>query len=388
MKRGLVWIIAFTFIIPILVIPNPSLGEGTKANVPRNVMMELFTATWCAGCPFADAAGDELKADFGERVSMLQYHIWDDGFNISKTDARADDYDTQNTSIPSMWVDGLEYKAGASSESEAYNSYKSLLEDRLEVESKLGIEITGADLSMDIITVRANLTEHDTIPQSSFELRLVIYENRLVYDIPKPNSVFNYVVRDIKQQTIDVSSLPATIIQTFSFDSSWNYSNMGAVVFAQVGTNGEVLQSHSMSFGIEDEDGDGLLDEWEMAKLKTLLYSGEDDPDGDGRTNLQEYLDRTDPLKNESEAGDSIEWWHVGAAAGILMAAMVVIYFALSRREKKATGSGEESGGEEPDEGESTGDEKSPYEGDSMDADTKSDEEDVFEIPLESDEDD
>ncbi len=47
---------------------------------------------------------------------------------------------------------------------------------------------------------------------------------------------------------------------------------------------------------LNDTDGDGLPDEWEMEWLHTLDYNGQHDPDGDFYTNEQEFLDGTDPL--------------------------------------------------------------------------------------------
>ena len=280
---------------------GPVAGEDVKASAPRNVLLELFTATWCGGCPYADAAAEELKADYGERVSLLQYHV-QDYFETQKTNERGDHYDVFSTNIPILWVDGLASKLGASSKSEVYAAYKSLLDARLAVESGLEIEISSAELVTGNITLKVNLTSPGTTQESTFNVRFVIYENDLLYDDPHPNTTFNYVVRGIEEESVSAASLPTTFTRSFAFNLSWNFSNMGAVVFAQVGDDGEVLQSHSLSFGIEDVDGDGLPDEWEMLRLETLLYSADDDPDGDYITNLQEFLDHTDPLV--SDLGD------------------------------------------------------------------------------------
>jgi hypothetical protein len=45
-----------------------------------------------------------------------------------------------------------------------------------------------------------------------------------------------------------------------------------------------------------DTDGDGLPDAWERLHFGDLSPGAEDDPDGEGMNNLQEYLADTDPL--------------------------------------------------------------------------------------------
>ena len=44
-----------------------------------------------------------------------------------------------------------------------------------------------------------------------------------------------------------------------------------------------------------DTDGDGLADAWELVNFGTLANGAAGDPDGDGASNLQEYLAGTDP---------------------------------------------------------------------------------------------
>ena len=46
-----------------------------------------------------------------------------------------------------------------------------------------------------------------------------------------------------------------------------------------------------------DVDNDGLDDAWEFTEMLTNTYGPDDDPDGDGYTNLQEYTNNTDPLE-------------------------------------------------------------------------------------------
>ncbi len=49
-----------------------------------------------------------------------------------------------------------------------------------------------------------------------------------------------------------------------------------------------------------DRDNDILPDVWEFKELLTASYGPSDDPDGDGFTNLEEYLNDTDPYKSDN----------------------------------------------------------------------------------------
>ncbi len=333
MRKSIACAISVAIALSSLQVFIPASGDHTEGPTARNVLLELFTATWCAPCAYADPAAEDIKTDYGERVSLLLYHVADDGFDFPSSDARSEDYSVVN--LPNLWADGVESITSAESDSQAYNEYQVAVDSRLSKDSPLELEIIHADLSLGNITLKANLTAISSIPQSSFNVRFVIYENRLLYDVPKPNTIYNYVVRDIEERSVDVSSLPMTITQTFDHNTLWNYSNMGAVVFAQIGDIGEVLQSHSMSFGVGDEDNDGLPDEWEFLRLKTFLYSGDDDPDGDGFTNLQEFLNHTDPLKADSQSENSIEgylWLALGAV--IIAIAATALLLAMRWRRK------------------------------------------------------
>ena len=48
-----------------------------------------------------------------------------------------------------------------------------------------------------------------------------------------------------------------------------------------------------------DVDSDGLNDSWEFKELLSYTFGANDDPDNDGKTNLEEYLNGTDPYVNQ-----------------------------------------------------------------------------------------
>ena len=81
-----------------------------------------------------------------------------------------------------------------------------------------------------------------------------------------------------------------------------------------------------------DSDNDGLPDSWESSNFgSTFLYDGGDDPDDDGKTNLEEYELGTDP--NKSDKGTSL-FTTVLIVMGVIVVALFAVWFFALRPKK------------------------------------------------------
>jgi len=65
-----------TFTDVLLPTDDSFLFYGNQADM-RNVVVELFTGQWCPNCPNAEEALHNLKAQYGSRLSYVEYHIGD-----------------------------------------------------------------------------------------------------------------------------------------------------------------------------------------------------------------------------------------------------------------------------------------------------------------------
>jgi len=99
-----------------------------------------------------------------------------------------------------------------------------------------------------------------------------------------------------------------------AFPNSWSDKNIVVAVPAYALTGPVIvtvsgIASNAVTFtvGDIDADGDGLPDWWELQYFGNLSQGANDDPDGDGVTNLQEYQQGRNPTKSAlADSGDFV----------------------------------------------------------------------------------
>lgn len=98
--------------------------------------------------------------------------------------------------------------------------------------------------------------------------------------------------------TTDANGIAQVFLKPAGVSGSTNTVNAAVVWNENPGGTSYSVNFHALVSSPDDTNGNGILDAWELAHFGRLYAAGtgaNEDPDGDGLTNLQEYHNGTDP---------------------------------------------------------------------------------------------
>ncbi len=93
----------------------------------------------------------------------------------------------------------------------------------------------------------------------------------------------------------------------------------------------------SVNATVNDQDWDGLPDAWEISNLGGTDYSANDDPDGDGLSNAQEFAMGTNPLVKDNTGVQTISGFVMDTQGNALAGVKICIELNLSTTDCAAT---------------------------------------------------
>ena len=241
------------------VIPDPDDPEPEPDPIITNrvVMVELFVAPACSGCPQAKADMAQLLEEYGlDKIVVLEEYAWNSplsfsaGWAIPETISRYPMY-TSDTATPDAYFNGLNQTVHHDNSN--YNNYKNAIDEELEKPVQISISASATkDSSIKSINITGNIQNIGNNTFSNIIIGAMIYENSVSLIVPgKPTYTVNHVVRDILTP-VQVSSLSSEETYDFSLTADSedlkyvdNFNNLHIVVYVQAPNSltKEILQA-------------------------------------------------------------------------------------------------------------------------------------------------
>ena len=231
-------------------LPSAAVQPGTEPGVPRRVMMELFTGTWCTNCPIADSAAERLARESPDSVTLVEYHINSGGtidpFNTGDVTARSTYYGVGSTGVPHLRCDGVVEQVGSSATT--YQDYRTLVGNRLLKASPCQLSLSGQQSAVSIAYSAKVTAVSSAATGGDLRLMLLVLEDSCYYDLGTGGPYYRSVVR---QTVPGVNGDPLTLslnsavtkAGSIPIDPSWQVPRLRLAAFVQDQATKEVLQS-------------------------------------------------------------------------------------------------------------------------------------------------
>jgi thiol-disulfide isomerase/thioredoxin len=148
------------------------LFNGNQADM-RNVLVELFTATWCPNCPYAEDALHNLHEEYGNRFIYFEYHI-NDALQIPGNSDILNYYG--ESSLPVTVVNGNALvMSGAGPTIE--HTIDSAIQPLLSEQAKAQICLNEMAINNNVLNVQIQMNIQNDVSLSELYLKYVVVED-------------------------------------------------------------------------------------------------------------------------------------------------------------------------------------------------------------------
>jgi len=147
------------------------IGNQVAPAVPQKVLVELFTATTCVNCPYADDALKQLKDEYGDQFYYIEYHLGD------QLDIDNDEiyiyYDMTNDGIPQSMFQGQVKVIGGGEDT--YDEYDFTLNTFFDQDALAEIKDFSYTIS-DTLYGQVKIRKNDALPLEDLYIKYVLVE--------------------------------------------------------------------------------------------------------------------------------------------------------------------------------------------------------------------
>jgi hypothetical protein len=235
-----------------LLLISALLAPAAWAQVPRNVLAEDATATWCTYCPSAYSGLEVMKSRYdATEFTAIRYYATSGLLGTAETDARNAYYAVGG--FPTVTFDGTTPVVGGdsppSTQIASGASYDPIVLKGIGVPSPLKITINSVDLVQPDGSVDLDIEVMENIASiTNTKVRMMVLENNLPNldpSAPIPGENLLDVTRDVLPEVaLSVSSVGQIqhVAQTFAIDPTWKTADLWFAVFVQDDSNKSILQ--------------------------------------------------------------------------------------------------------------------------------------------------
>ncbi len=220
--------------------------SSAVAQVPKGVIAEDATATWCQYCPYAYAGLEVMKSryDSNEFTSTRLYSTsGGGGLSNAELTARINWYGV--TGFPTVMFDGGNAVVGGSAFIATGASYDPIVLNGIAQPSPLEIRINSVDLLQPSGSIDLDVIVSETMPSiANHVIRVYIVENDVLYGSTTHTDVTRDILPD-QALTVSVSGQSQNVVHNFAVDPTWKTADLWAVAFVQDDTDKSIIQVES-----------------------------------------------------------------------------------------------------------------------------------------------
>ena len=233
----------------------PTQVSQPATSLPRRVVMELFTATWCSNCPEADRALEELWSVMGDSLTVIEYHP----LTGSPLDPLANSHSQERGQFygvnawPTLWCDGISSQVGTSPE--PLKSYGTMARNRALLNSPVGLDVKGR-IEGAYINYTVTVDPRTSPDKTNLRLLVLALEDSVYYSAPNQVKIHRLVCRSIdpSAQGLPLALVPG-VVQikqgAIAVDTiNWRKGRLWLAAFIQSFSDQEILQSDMLNLSL------------------------------------------------------------------------------------------------------------------------------------------